>query len=85
MIFDFVEVKCIFNLLKILNLKESRYSEMFKKIRVSHTTLQSTLKDLIQKEMVVRYNLGHQNVKYQITPKGIKLLKILLQLKGLVT
>ena len=84
MILDFTENKCIFEVLKILNTKKSKYSEIFRKTKVSHTTLQSVLKELIKKEFILKYNIGHQNVDYEITNKGKKLLKILFQLNELV-
>ena len=84
MIFDFVEVKCILETLKILNSKKSKYSEMFKTTRVSHTTLQSVLKELEENKFITKYNLGHQNVDYEITLKGKKLLSLLLQLNELL-
>lgn len=84
MIFEFTEIKSIFEVLKILSMRKSKYSEMFKKTRVSHTTLQSVLKKLAQKEFIKKYDLGHQNVNYEITNKGTKLLKILVHLKQIV-
>ena len=84
MIFEFTETRCILEILGILSARNSKYSEMFKKIKVSHTTLQSVLRKLVQKQFVIKHNLGHQNVSYELTSKGKELLEILLQLYRLV-
>ncbi|HLD37028.1 MAG TPA: winged helix-turn-helix transcriptional regulator [Candidatus Nanoarchaeia archaeon] len=83
MIFDFAEVRCIFEVLRMLNTRKSKYSEMFRKTKVSHTTLQSVLKELNEKEFIVKYDIGHQKVDYEITNKGKKMFKVLLQLTEL--
>jgi len=84
MIFNFIEVKCIFEVLEILNKNDSKYSIMFKETKVSHTTLQSTLKKLINKKFIKKYDIGHQNVDYKITEKGKILLKSLIQLQEIL-
>ena len=56
---------------------------MFRKTKVSHTTLQSVLKELNEKEFIVKYDIGHQKVDYEITNKGKKMFKVLLQLTEL--
>ena len=83
MIFDFAEVRCIFEVLRMLNTRKSKYSEMFRKTKVSHTTLQSVLKELNEKEFIVKYDIGHQKVDNEITNKGKKMFKVLLQLTEL--
>jgi len=83
MIFDFAEVRCIFEVLRMLNTRKSKCSEMFRKTKVSHTTLQSVLKELNEKEFIVKYDIGHQKVDYEITNKGKKMFKVLLQLTEL--
>ena len=83
MIFDFAEVRCIFEVLKILNIGKSKYSDMFRKTKVSHTTLQSVLKELAKKEFIVKYDIGHQKVDYELTNRGKKLLVVLAQLNEL--
>ncbi len=84
MIFEFKEIKCIFEILKMLNIGKSKYTTMFRKIKVSHTTLQSVLRELAEKEFIVKYDIGHQKVDYEVTNKGRKLLAIMFQLKELV-
>ena len=84
MIFEFKEIKCIFEVLKILNSDKSKYTAMFRKTKVSHTTLQSVLKELAEKEFIVKYDIGHQKVDYEITYKGKRLLAALTQLNELV-
>lgn len=84
MIFEFAKNKCIFEILRILDSRKTKYSEMFRRTKVSHTTLQSVLRELATKEFIVKYNIGHQNVDYEVTSKGKKLLKVLFQLNELV-
>ena len=84
MIFEFAKNQCTLEILQILSNKKTKYSEMFRKTKVSHTTLQSALKELIEKEFVLKYNIGHQNVDYEITIKGKNLFKMLYQLKTLI-
>ncbi len=81
MIFDSAEIRCIFNILSILEKGKSKYSIMFKKTKVSHTTLQSVLKDLIEKRFIKRKVIDHMNVDYEISEKGRKLLRKLEELK----
>ena len=83
MIFNFAEVRCIFEVLKMLNIGKSKYSDMFRKTKVSHTTLQSVLKELAKKEFIVKYDIGHQKVDYELTNRGKKLLVVLAQLNEL--
>ncbi|MDD4878547.1 MAG: winged helix-turn-helix domain-containing protein [Candidatus Nanoarchaeia archaeon] len=84
MIFEFAEVRCIVDILNLLNTQKSKYNLMFRKTRVSHTTLQSVLKELADKNFIVKYDIGHQKVDYEITSKGKRLLEILLHLKQIV-
>ena len=84
MIFKFAEIRCIFEILRILNNDKSKYTEMFRKTKVSHITLQSVLRELTEKGFILKHNLGHQKVDYEMTNKGRKLLNILSQLNYLV-
>ena len=40
-------------------------------------------KELNEKEFIVKYDIGHQKVDYEITNKGKKMFKVLLQLTEL--
>ena len=84
MIFDFAQIRCILGVLQQLDKGKSKYSYMFRITKVSHITLQSVLKELIEKDFIKKYDVGHQNVDYEITNKGKKLLTILLKLNQLV-
>lgn len=84
MIFDFAEVRCILDVLKILNKGKSKYSIMFKETKVSHTTLQSVLKDLEKNKFVKRTVIDHMVVDYEISDRGKKLMKLLIQLRQLL-
>ena len=84
MIFEFAEISCILEVLKILNKNDSKYSVMFKKTKVSHTTLQRVLKELINKSFILKEDIGHQNVNYKIQEKGSLLLKHLQQIQDLI-
>lgn len=83
MILDTAEAKCIINVLKILSKGKSKYSTMFKGTKASHTTLQSVLKELIENKFIVKKNIGHMNVDYEISDKGKKLLELLLGIQKL--
>lgn len=84
MIFEFTKNQCALEVLQILFNRKTKYSEMFRKTKVSHTTLQSVLRELATKEFILKYNIGHQNVDYEITLKGKELLKTLSQLKEII-
>ena len=74
----------MFNVLKILNRSQSKYSIMFKDTKVSHITLQRALKFLIEKKFIKKYDIGHMNVDYEITDRGKKLLKLLSEVNEMV-
>ncbi|MAG02320.1 hypothetical protein CMI42_03205 [Candidatus Pacearchaeota archaeon] len=84
MIFEFAEIRCILEVLKLLNKNESKYSTMFRETKVSHTTLQPVLKELNEKDFINKHDVGHMKVDYEITDRGNKLLKLLTELKQLV-
>ena len=84
MIFDFTENKCILEVLNILSGETSKYTDMFRKTKVSHTTLQRVLRKLNESKFIIKDNRGHQEVDYKITEEGRKLLFLLLKLKRLV-
>lgn len=84
MIFEFAEVKAIVGVLKLVSIKKSKYGEMFKETKVSHTTLQSVLRKLEEKKIIEKQNIGHQKVDYLITKKGKKLLEHLIEIKQLL-
>jgi len=54
---------------------------MFKESKISHTTLQRALSELIKKKFIKKYDLGHQNVDYGISDKGKELLRLLSELR----
>jgi len=70
MILDTAEAKCIINVLKILGKSKSKYSVMFKETKDSHTTLQSVLKELVEKGFAIKKDIGHMKVDYGISEKG---------------
>ncbi len=69
MVFDTAKDECTIKVLKILNNKKSRYSELFKKTQVSHTTLQAVLEYLDEKRFISKEE------GYKIMEKGTILLK----------
>ena len=75
------DTKCMLDILRMLENSKSKYSVMFKKTKVSHTTLQKVLRFLAKKKFIKKYDIGHMNVDYEITDKGRKLLNSLLQLQ----
>lgn len=84
MLFDFAEVRCILEVLRILGMGESKYSIMFRATKVSHTTLQRVLSELSNGKFIKKHNIGHQKVDYEITEKGRKLLVLLIQIQGIL-
>ena len=78
MIFDAVKDKCVLLVLKILERKNATYSTLFKETKVSHVTLQNTLKELIKKDFIKRED------NYKILEKGRKLLKKLEDLNEII-
>lgn len=84
MIFEFVEIRCIFEVLQILTKGKSKYSLMFKETKVSHITLQSVLKKLADKKFIIKHDIGHQKVDYEITQKGKKIFGCLSELKDIL-
>ena len=84
MIFDFAEIRCTLEVLIILEKEKSRYSVLFKKTQVSHTTLQKVLRDLIRKKFIDKnkdYETRGIRSFYEINNKGKKLLRDLEELK----
>ncbi len=79
MIFNFVEIKCTLQVLEILEKRKTRYSVLFKKTKVSHTTLQKVLKDLLKKKFILKKEEG-----YKINEKGKKFLRKLEELKEIL-
>lgn len=80
MIFKFAEIRCTFGILKILSKNKSKYSIMFKETKVSHITLQRALRFLISKKFILKHDISHMNVDYEITEKGRKLLRLFVEL-----
>lgn len=81
MLLDSKEDRCLLEVLKILEQGKSKYSTMFRKTKVSHTTLQRVLKYLVKKRFARRKDIGHMKVDYEITKKGKGLLGLLLKIK----
>ncbi len=84
MIVDTAEFKATLQVLEILNKDKSRYNEMFRKTKVSHTTLQKVLKELEEKDCIKRIELGSLSTEYEIKDKGKKLLSNLKNLVNLL-
>lgn len=78
MLFKSKESQCLLQVLKILNKMPRTYGWMFKETKVSHTTLQSVLRDLLEKTFVKKSDEG-----YEISSKGKELLGKLGELKVL--
>lgn len=74
MLFDSAKDKCIFFTLRILEKRKSSYSSLFKETKVSHITLQNSLKELLDKKFISK------DEEYCITDKGKELLKKLEEL-----
>ncbi len=72
---DSVANRCTLKVLRILSNGTSKYSLMFKETKVSDDTLQKVLKFLVKEGYVEKTALDKLNTKYDITDRGIKLLK----------
>ena len=84
MIFQSKEEVCLIEVLRLLSKGGSKYSTMFKKTKVSHTTLQRVLRFLIEGKFIKKHDTGHMKVDYEITSKGSKLLEKLGELKEIL-
>lgn len=84
MILKSKEAHCTFQILKILSKGKGKYTQMFKTTKVSHTTLQSVLKWLVEKKFVLKKDIGHMNVDYELTDKGKEFLKVLCHIEKLM-
>jgi len=84
MILDTAEAKCIINVLKILDKGKSKYSIMFKETKASHTTLQSVLRELTENKFIIKKDIGHMNVDYEVADSGKKFYKKLDELNKLL-
>lgn len=75
MLFDSKKNQCILEVLRILNRRPSIYNDLFRKIGVSQITLQTALKELIAKELIIKQtNKGYERY-YWITDRGKLFLK----------
>ena len=76
MIFKSKENQCTLQVLEILQKKVRAYGFLFKETKVSHTTLQSVLKYLVEKGFISKIDDG-----YKILDKGKILSKKLFEVK----
>ena len=75
MLFDSSKNKCIFQVLKILSKSSTTYSDLFRKTKVSHITLQKVLKELLKNKTISKKE------NYSISDKGKKLILLLEEIK----
>lgn len=85
MIVDTQESKCTLKVLSMLDIKKCKYNQMFRMTKMSHTTLQRVLNGLTNRKLIMKYNLGHMNVDYEITEKGRESLRLLKKLQDILT
>ena len=76
MLFNSKENQCLYVVLKMLKGKEQTYGAMFKKTKVSHTTLQKVLSYLSDKKFIYKSEKG-----YEIIDDGSDLLDLLMDLR----
>jgi len=85
MLFGSVKDQCTLKVLRILNRNLASYSDLFKKTKVSHITLQTVLKKLKEKQFIKDVKQGSFNKKgYDITDKGLRFLRQLEKLKEII-
>lgn len=70
MLFDSAKNRCVLEVLKLLNRLPESYSYLFKKTKVSHITLQTVLKELLEKELIGKIENKGFGKQYAITEKG---------------
>ena len=83
MLLDTKEAECTIQVLRILDKGTSKYKNMFRETKVSHTTLQGVLKELIQKDFIERKDNGKNDIDYRINEKGKNFWKKLKELNML--
>ncbi|MBT4165796.1 hypothetical protein HOE04_02040 [archaeon] len=81
MIFKIKIVECLYKILYMLNKKNENYASLYKDIGLSHDTLQTALKYLLEKDLIVREDKGHKKSYYVISDRGKKYLELLVELK----
>lgn len=84
MLLDTKEAKCTIQVLEILNKGSSKYKTMFRETKISHTTLQGVLKELIQKDFIERKDNGKNDIDYRINEKGKELIILLNKINKLL-
>lgn len=84
MLFKSAETNCLLQILKILEKGKTKYGKMFRETKVSHTTLQTVLKYLIEKKFIKRQESSYKIVDYEINERGKGLLKQLVKLKEIL-
>ncbi len=82
--FSTKENQCVFGVLTVLQQKKSTYTKMFRQTKVSHTTLQLVLEKMLSHNLIVKYDIGHKKVDYDITKKGMQCLLLLRELKRIL-
>jgi len=80
MLFDSSKNKCVFHILRILSNSSTTYSELFRRTKVSHITLQTALKEMAEREIMYKHDNKNFKKEYSITKKGRKLLELLKEL-----
>lgn len=82
MIFLIKSVKCIHNILYMLNKNKENYAKLYKEIGLSHETLQTSLRYLLEKKFIGKEDHGHKKSFYKISEKGKEYFELLGKLKG---
>jgi len=81
MIFSIKIIRCIYNILAILGRNRENYTYLYKEIGLSHETLQTALKYLLENNFILREDKGHKKSYYLISIKGKEALYKLEELK----
>lgn len=76
--FDSAKERCVIRVLRVLEKRNETYSNLFKKTKFSHITLQNSLKYLVKRNFIKKIEF------YEITKKGEELLEKLEDLKSFV-
>lgn len=71
---------CRYLIIRHLKQESSTYNKLFKKVKMSHTTLQKALEKLTENSLIEKNN----NKIYSITKKGEEINHLLLKINNLI-
>ncbi len=70
-----------YKILDMLNKKKENYSNLYREIGMSHETLQTVLRYLLEEKLIVKENKGHKKSYYIMSDRAKKYLGLLKELE----